>query len=353
MLGAIKRSFIIFLATQGIALVALSSETRADPVNLLLNNSFESDGGNSTGLICPMSDWSGCLGINAGETSTLDPILVGHYEYLAIGTVGQLGFVSQTIPTVVGQTYQFTFVFSSDGAIGNSFEALWNGNVVMSATNTPFNPDWTDEGTMATDGAIYSFLETATSTSTTVAFGGEGNGSSYIGVDDMDVFATNVILPVVVVPGKGSDYKYSFDIDGVISGVLFYIDPAFASGYIYQIGAGDPNFACVTLPAVQSTPFTVSFAEGASTISDPVSANNQFCFPTGGVSEFEVTGIDPTDDLDPSDPTAFVTGLSLVGDGSFTGTMTALVGSVPEPGTLTLFASGLLGLGWLRRRKPR
>jgi hypothetical protein len=34
-------------------------------------------------------------------------------------------------------------------------------------------------------------------------------------------------------------------------------------------------------------------------------------FPTGGVAEFTVTGIDPSADLDPADTSAFVTGLTL------------------------------------------
>ena len=71
-----------------------------------------------------------------------------------------------------------------------------------------------------------------------------------------------------------------------------------------------------------------------------------FDFPTGGAGAFTVTGIDPADGLDPADTTAFITGLTSVGDGSFTGTQTPItevVAAAPEPGSVALLASGLLG----------
>ena len=61
--------------------------------------------------------------------------------------------------------------------------------------------------------------------------------------------------------------------------------------------------------------------------------------------------------LDPGNVTAFLTGLTFVGDGDFTGTMTPLtedVAATPEPATLLLFGTTLAGLGlggWRRRRR--
>ena len=80
-------------------------------------------------------------------------------------------------------------------------------------------------------------------------------------------------------------------------------------------------------------------------------AGVQYFFPTGGVSDFTVTGIDPAAELDPADTSAFVTGLTFVSDGSFTGTMTPITAVVatPEPGSIVLLTSGLLGLLLFRR----
>jgi hypothetical protein len=78
-----------------------------------------------------------------------------------------------------------------------------------------------------------------------------------------------------------------------------------------------------------------------------------------GVSQFEITGIDPNSGLDPSNVTAFVTGVTFVGDGSFTGTMEAITTASPVPGPIVgaglpglLFGCGIGGL-LLRRRRVR
>ena len=68
----------------------------------------------------------------------------------------------------------------------------------------------------------------------------------------------------------------------------------------FAIGTGDPNFASVLLPAVQTTPFDVSFVYNGTSFSEMVAPKTVFDFPAGGVSAFTVTGIDPADGLDPS-----------------------------------------------------
>jgi hypothetical protein len=155
----------------------------------------------------------------------------------------------------------------------------------------------------------------------------------------------NIALPMVDANGV-----YHFNVGKVGPDFVTFIDPAIAVGYIYDTGVGDPNFASVILPDVGGGVFDLSYLSTMVV----VDAGVQYFFPAGGVSEFTVTGIDPSADLDPADTSAFVTGLTFVSDGSFTGTMTPIteiLSATPEPAMLTLLASSLLGFGLIRRRR--
>jgi hypothetical protein len=81
-----------------------------------------------------------------------------------------------------------------------------------------------------------------------------------------------------------------------------------------------------------------------------LAANTLFDFAPGGISEFEVLGIDPQLGLDPSNSTAFITSLTFENAGNFTGTMTPVTTDVPEPASFVLLASGFCGIGIIRRR---
>ena len=154
-----------------------------------------------------------------------------------------------------------------------------------------------------------------------------------------------IALPMV----DGTTGVYHFDVGGVGPDSVTYIDPTIAVRYGYAIGAGDPNFASVILPDVGGGVFDLSYLS----TEIPLDAGVQYFFPTGGVADFTVTGIDPAAELDPADTSAFITGLTFVANGSFTGTMTPLTEDVPEPASLALLLFGLLGVAGARcRRKP-
>jgi hypothetical protein len=122
-------------------------------------------------------------------------------------------------------------------------------------------------------------------------------------------------------PADSFGAAFQFGIDRVGPDRMIFIDPFVAVGYEYAIGPGDPNFASVFLPDVGGGMFTVSFGSTA----QAVAAGVQFFFPPGGVPAFSVRGIQRAAGVDPANVTAFITGLTFVQSGGFTGTMTPVL----------------------------
>lgn len=150
--------------------------------------------------------------------------------------------------------------------------------------------------------------------------------------------------PNVYLPSIQANGVYNFSIEGVGPNSITFIDPLVAIGYDYAIGAGDPNFMSVTLPDVGGGHFVLHFSSGGRSFDVPLDAETQYFFPTGGVSGFEVTGIDPAAGLAPNNGGAFVTGLTFEDIGSFTGTMTPITLAVPEPAGAAMLLLGVLVL---------
>jgi hypothetical protein len=163
--------------------------------------------------------------------------------------------------------------------------------------------------------------------------------------------------PLIQLPAIDPNGVYHFNVGSVSPNSVTFIDPMVAIGYIYDVGQGDPNFASVLLPDVGGGHFDLSYLLNGSEIATMLDAGIQYFFPAGGIGEFTVTGINPADRVDPTNALSFVTGLTFVSDGSFTGTMTPITtevaAAVPEPDTSALLSSALAALGILAvRRRP-
>jgi hypothetical protein len=161
----------------------------------------------------------------------------------------------------------------------------------------------------------------------------------------------DVALPTIDASGV-----YNFHVGGVGPDHITFIDPLVAIGYHYLIGAGDPHFQSLLLPNVGDGIYTLTFADGTGNHTVSLLHDQQYFFGAGGVGDFTITGIETSAGLDPSNPTAFITGLTFSGNGDFTGTMTPLtelVAGVPEPQTYALMLGGFALLASIARRRQR
>jgi len=136
----------------------------------------------------------------------------------------------------------------------------------------------------------------------------------------------NVFLPIVV-PGPTPVYSFNVKVEGEQT---IFIDPVVAIGYEYRIGAGDPNFASVTLPiGIGNNLYDLYLINGQKYFfKAQLTGGVPYYFNSLGVDRFLILGIEKEVGLNPDNPTAFITGLTFTGVGSFTGTMTPIAESV-------------------------
>jgi hypothetical protein len=110
------------------------------------------------------------------------------------GPVGnELGFLSQTLATTPGETYQLDYWLRNLSSSNNEFQVSWNGTILTSLTDAN-----------AFDFTLFTFSGlAATGTSTTLSFG-FSNPPSFWHLDDVSVVATGTPPVSNGVPDAGS-----------------------------------------------------------------------------------------------------------------------------------------------------
>lgn len=175
------------------------------------------------------------------------------------------------------------------------------------------------------------------------------------GVGDI---ALPTLTPVPTTAGLLAGPVYGFHVADVGPDHVTFIDPVVATGFSYATGAGDPNFKTVQVASnVGDGLYEVWTWSGASWLqtASALAAGSSFDFTAhgfaAGVDRFQIRGIEASAGVNAFDLTGFVTGLSFMSNGTFTGTMQAITAEVPEPATWGLWLAGAGALLSRRRRQ--
>lgn len=179
-----------------------------------------------------------------------------------------------------------------------------------------------------------------------------------------DAAAPNVAPPgslpeTALLPDNTGDPFFNFAINvgegGLGTEFPVFIDPDFATAYEYQVAPGSPLVVKVLVPAPLSGGdgmFTLEFGSSSfdlfAGVEFDIAANNGGM----GVDFFRISGISLDEMLDPTNPLAFVTGLTFEQAGLVNITQTPITSpavDVPEPGSLPLVALCLLVLARTRK----
>jgi hypothetical protein len=153
----------------------------------------------------------------------------------------------------------------------------------------------------------------------------------------------NPLMPVIV----DNSFVFNFPVQ---PDRTFFIDPEIAIGYDYAVSGG-PLFASVTAPTGINTSNIFDLVFGTSNVSITGGVAYNFGTPQ---SSFRIQGIDLAANLDPTNPLAFVTGVSFDRSGSVTVTQTPVTfnTSASVPGPIPLLGVGA-AFGCSRKLRKR
>lgn len=149
----------------------------------------------------------------------------------------------------------------------------------------------------------------------------------------------NPLLPVIV----DDSFTFGFPVQ---PDRPYFIDPLIAIGYDYAV-TGGPLFSSVIAPTGINASNTFDLIFGTTNVS--ITAGNPYTFGSPQ-SNFSIQGIDLAANLDPANPTAFVTGLTFNSSGTVNVTQTPITSAVPGP--LPILGVGA-AFGWSRKLRKR
>jgi hypothetical protein len=147
-----KRSCFWWIKSSALLGLAIVATGTAKADNVVQNGDF------SSGSFPPSWTLSG----DSSQAFITSGQLTGSAFQAALTTsTDENGFLMQTLNTVSGQNYAFSFLLGGDGATPNSFSASLGGSTLVNLTDIPGN---------APTGMMYSVDYTATAASTVVQF---------------------------------------------------------------------------------------------------------------------------------------------------------------------------------------
>jgi hypothetical protein len=177
--------------------------------------------------------------------------------------------------------------------------------------------------------------------------GSSGSGAPTTGGATSPVIGADAAHPVL--PSATINGSYIFDHTATSAGTPVFFDPPVASGYVFT--SSGPNFTTFTVSTLlPNTPALTFTFNGTSTSVNATSPGSGqfpgFNFPSGGVSQFTLSGINAAD----IHGQEFTYAFTFADGGPITFSQTPL--AFPEPGSLTLLSVGVAGLlVWRRRGK--
>lgn len=161
--------------------------------------------------------------------------------------------------------------------------------------------------------------------------------------------ANNPLLPSNIGPNGAFIFEFT-----PTPHVPVFIDPIISIGYDYEITKGDNLITSVLLPTLSGdTDGYEIYALGDTSdagLLGIVKGGESFLFKAG-VKGFSLRDIDEAAMLDPTNPTAFVTGLTFASGEDVTIAQTPVTAAVPEPETWAMLLAGLAVTGVIARRR--